>query len=185
MDHEAVRRAQEGDHEAFAAIVRGALARLYGTARLILRDPSLAEEAVQEALLEAWRDIRALRDPDRLEAWLQRILVRTCYRTARGSRRRFAAEIPLDPAVDLAEADSTGHIADRDTIEHAFRHLSQDERTVLVLVYFADLTLADASVVLGIPLGTMKSRLHHAIRSLRAAMAADDRVLGILDRTTT
>lgn len=185
MDHEAVRRAQEGDHEAFASIVRGALARLFGTARLILRDSSLAEEAVQDALLEAWRDIRALRDPDRVDAWLHRILVRTCYRAARGSRRRVAAEIPLDPGVDMAATDRTAHVADRDTIEQAFRHLSQDERTVLVLVYFADLTLADTSVVLGIPLGTTKSRLHHALRSLRAALAAEDRALGTLDRTTT
>ena len=93
MQQELVRRAQAGDHDAFAALVRGTLARLLGTARLILRDTDRAQDAVQDALLEAWRDIRGLRDPDRVDAWLHRILVRSCYRSARRDRRREVTEI--------------------------------------------------------------------------------------------
>jgi RNA polymerase sigma-70 factor, ECF subfamily len=185
MRHESVRRAQEGDHEAFAAIVRDALPRLYGTARLIVRDPSLAEESVQEALLEAWRDLRGLRDVDRLDAWLHRILVRTCFRSARRYRQRAVREIPLDPGFDAVSTDAAPPVADRDSLERAFHRLTRDERTVLALVYFADMTLADASVSMGIPLGTTKSRLHHALKALRAALAADDRPLQALDRQMT
>lgn len=186
MHQELVRRAQAGDHEAFAVIVRGALARLLGTARLILRDSSLAEEAVQDALLEAWRDLNGLREPDRLDAWLQRILVRTAYRTAGRQRRRRVAEVPIDPRLDVAMAEDARSLGDRDAIERAFQLLTRDQRTVLALVYFADMTLADASVAMSIPVGTTKSRLHHALHALRAALAADDRlVVGELDRRTT
>jgi RNA polymerase sigma factor (sigma-70 family) len=184
MQQEFVRRAQAGDHDAFAALVRGTLARLLGTARLILRDTDRAQDAVQDTLLEAWRDIRGLRDPDRIDAWLHRILVRSCYRTARRDRRREITEIPLQPLDDVAGPDDAHMLADRDEIERAFRRLTQDQRTVLTLVYFADLSLADASVALGIPIGTTKSRLHNALKALRAALAADERVGRVLEGQT-
>ncbi len=179
---ELVRRAQAGDHDAFAALARGALARLLGTARLILRDNDRASDAVQEALFEAWRDIRALRDPDRLDAWLHRILVRSCYSIARRDRRRDVAEVPMEPYHDRVSGDGARAIADRDEMERAFRRLTQDERTILTLVYFADMTVVDASVVLGVPLGTAKSRLHHALRSLRSVLDADQRAVPMFDR---
>jgi len=181
MQQELVRRAQEGDHEAFTAIVRGALARLYASARFILRDPDRAEDAVQEALIEAWRDIADLREADRLDAWLHRLLVRSCYRTARRTRRREITEVALLPSHDRSGPDSLGLLSERDQIASAFRRLTQDQRTVLTLVYFADLSLADAAVALAIPLGTMKSRLHHAMKALRAAIAADERTPQLKD----
>ena len=181
MRQDLVRRAQEGDHDAFAALVHDMLLRLYGTARLILRDPDKAQDAVQDALLLAWRDIRGLRDPDRLDAWLHRILVRSCYAIARGERRHTVTEIALAPVHDYGRPDPTGMLADRDEIERAFRRLNQDQRAVLTLVYFADLSLPDASVALGIPLGTTKSRLHHALDALRAEMAANERIGQVWD----
>jgi RNA polymerase sigma-70 factor, ECF subfamily len=176
MQQELARRAREGDHDAFSALVRDTLGRLYTTARLILRDPDLAEDAVQDALIEAWRDIRGLRDLDRLDAWLHRLLVRSCYRSARRERRRTVTEIPLGPFHDGAGPDGHLSLANRDEIDRAFRRLTQDQRTVLTLVYLADLSLADTAVALGIPIGTTKSRLHHALIALRAAIAAAERV---------
>ena len=151
MQQELARRAREGDHDAFSALVRETLGRLYTTARLILRDPDRAEDAVQDALIEAWRDIRGLRDLDRLDAWLHRLLVRSCYRAASGtgggtSRRSRSARSTTVPRPDRSLA-----LADRDEIERAFLRLTQDQRTVLILVYFADLSLADAAVALGHP----------------------------------
>jgi RNA polymerase sigma-70 factor (ECF subfamily) len=175
MQHELVRRAQEGDHEAFGALVHGAIARLFASARLILRDPDLAEDAVQDALVEAWRDLRGLRDPDRLDAWLHRLLVRSCYRAARRKRRRHIIEIPLAFDHDTPIPDGLEGVGVRDQLERAFARLPADHRTILVLAHYADLSLADVSVALGIPVGTTKSRLSRASNALRAALAADER----------
>jgi RNA polymerase sigma-70 factor (ECF subfamily) len=180
MQDELVRRAQQGDHEAFGALVHGALARLYATARLILRDADRAEDAVQDALIEAWRDIRGLRDPDRLDAWLHRLLVRSCYRAAKRDRTRQVVEIPLAFDHDAPVGDGFASIGVRDELERAFGRLPADHRTILVLAYYADLSLADVSVALGIPLGTTKSRLHRATDALRAALAADERAAATL-----
>lgn len=186
MQAELVARAQRGDREAFSVLAEGAAARLYATARLILRQqPDRAEDAVQDALIEAWRDIRGLRDPDRLDAWLHRLLVRSCYRQLRGDSRRRVTEIAMpvvddvDPAPDAARA-----VADRDEMERAFRRLTPDQRAVLALVYHADLSLADVSIALGIPVGTVKSRLNRAHVALRAALDADARPLHITDGQT-
>jgi RNA polymerase sigma-70 factor, ECF subfamily len=181
MQAELVARAQQGDREAFSTLASGVSARLYATARLILRQPDRAEDAVQDALVEAWRDIRGLRDPERLDAWLHRLLVRSCHRHARREQRRRVTEIPV---LDLERTgvsaagvalDAAGALADRDEIERAFRRLTEEQRTLLALVYYADLSLADVSVVMGVPIGTTKSRHHRAMAALRAALAADER----------
>jgi RNA polymerase sigma-70 factor (ECF subfamily) len=178
MQAELVARAQHGDREAFSVLARGASGRLYATARLILRQPELAEDALQETLIAAWRDIRGLRDPDRLDAWLHRLLVRACHRQLSRERRRRVAELELDDDISgPALSDGSGALADRDEIERAFRRLTDDQRTILALVYFADLSLTDVAAALSVPVGTAKSRLHRSIDSLRAALAADGRRL--------
>ena len=125
-----------------------------------------------------------LGDPDRIDAWLHRILVRACYRTIGRSRRRDLQEIRLDPTHDHAgaDADEATAVAERDEIERAFVRLTKEERTVVALVYFSDMTVVDAAVVMGVPLGTAKSRLHRALVSLRASLAADDRLEAVLER---
>jgi RNA polymerase sigma factor (sigma-70 family) len=176
MDETLVVRAQHGDEEAFAILAVGVGHRLHAVAHRILRDLSLAEDATQQALLALWRDLPQLREPGRFEAWAYRVLVRTCYAESRRERRRRPPSIRLLPADGPPAApDSIGDVADRDQLERAFVRLSVDHRAVVVLHHYLDLTLDEVAEALGIPVGTVRSRLHHAMRGLRAALEADAR----------
>jgi RNA polymerase sigma-70 factor, ECF subfamily len=170
---ELVDRARRGDREAFSVLAGGAVDRLYAIARLILRDAELAEDAAQEALVRAWRDLPTLRDVERFDAWLYRLIVRAAADIGR-HRRRWRAEITILPA-EPAEPDGTSALADRDQLERALRRVSDDQRTILVLTYYVGLSPTDAADALDIPVGTAKSRLHYAIEALRAAVEADER----------
>jgi len=170
---ELVDRARRGDREAFGILAAGAVDRLYATARLILRDAELAEDATQEALVEAWRSLPTLRDAERFDAWLRRLLVRSCSDIAR-HRRRWRAQVVVLPREPL-QADVAASLADRDVIERGLARVSPAHRTVLVLAFYAGLTPTEMADALDIPVGTAKSRLHYAIEALRAAMAADER----------
>jgi RNA polymerase sigma factor (sigma-70 family) len=169
---ELVVRAGEGDHDAFAVLARASLVRLDAVARLILRDSELARDAVQEALVRAWRDLPRLREPERFDAWLHRLTVRTCIDTARVHRRRVV-EVELTPDIDEPVSDGSAAFAERDFIDQALGRLEPAQRAILVLRYYLDLTLPEAADVLGIPVGTAKSRLHRALEALRATVAMD------------
>ena len=173
MDRGLVEAAQRGDHDAFEALAIGAADRLFVIARLILRDAHLAEDAVQEALVHAWRDLPRLRDPERFDAWLRRLLVNACADQGR-HRRRWSAEIQI-VRVEPATNDATGSMADRDQLERGFRRLKPEQRAAVVLHFYLGLTLAEVADTLGIPEGTAKSRLHYATETLRAALDADAR----------
>jgi RNA polymerase sigma-70 factor, ECF subfamily len=146
--------------------------RLYRVATLILRDPDRAQDAVQEALTSAWKDVRALRDPDAWDAWLHRITVWACYRAAKKERRRSQVELKVvpDPARSTAP-DAAIALADRDLIERQLNDLPADHRAVIVLRFYLDLPLEEVGDILDIPVGTVKSRLHRALASLRESMA--------------
>ena len=174
MDRELVIRAREGDHDAFARLAAGSIGRLNAIARLIVTDYARAEDAVQDAFIDAWRDLRALRDPDRFDAWLNRLLVRACQNARRVDRRRGLVELPLTADGPISQ-DFQASVANADELERGLRRLTLDQRTVLVLSFYLDLPLADAAATLRIPLGTMKSRLSRAIDALRAAIDADAR----------
>jgi RNA polymerase sigma-70 factor, ECF subfamily len=170
---ELVDRARRGDREAFSVLAGNAVDRLYGIARMILRDSELAEDATQEALVRAWRDLPTLRDVERFDAWLYRLIVRSCADVGR-HRRRWRAEIVIlhhEPA----ESDHASEIADRDQLERGLRRLTDAQRTILALTFYVGLTPSEAAEVLEIPHGTAKSRLHYAIEALRAAIVADER----------
>lgn len=174
MQRALVERARQGDHDAFAELAGAAIARLDATAWLILRDPEQAKDAVQNALVRAWRDLPTLRDPDRFDAWLRRMLVNACLDEARRLRRhRF--EIALTPTHVPAIADIQSAIADRDQLERGFVRLEPVARTLIVMHLYLDLPLPEVARTLGIPLGTAKSRLHRALQVMRAALDADSR----------
>src|ERR1700693_5615038 len=130
MRRDLVERAMAGDHDAFSELARLSIARLYAAARLILREQDAAEDSTQEALVAAWRDLSSLRDPDRFEAWLHRLLVRACYREARSVRRRQVIELQVRP-LDEARPDTSFDLADRDEVERGFRVLDTDQRAIL------------------------------------------------------
>lgn len=166
--------AAQGDADAFAGLVDRWMDRLFRIAYRILRDWDAADDATQDALVIAWRDIRGLRDPDRFEAWMYRLLVRICYRQASG-RRRLAARVGQLDGLEMGESDPTGSVVERDQIERALRQLTLDQRTVLVLYHYLGRSHADIADVLQIPEGTVASRLHYASKAFKAALAADDR----------
>ena len=173
MMRELVLRAQSGDHEAFERLAAANVRQLHGTAVLILRDREAARDAVQETLIETWRSLPTLREPDAFGGWLHQILVRSCQRAVRTRSRRVIEVAHIDTD---APAPSTEHLVDdRDQIARAFRRLTQEQRTVLVLHHHVGMPLAESAAVLDIPVGTMKSRLSRATEALRAAIAADER----------
>jgi RNA polymerase sigma-70 factor (ECF subfamily) len=173
VQRELVVAAQHGDARAFEALARQAGDRLYAIARLMLRDAELAQDAVQEALVRAWRELPSLRDPERFDGWLRRLIVNACNDQGR-SRRRYGAEV-RSIAVEPIEQDEVANLADRDQIERGFSRLKPEHRAVVVLHFYAGMGAGEIADCLGIPVGTVKSRLHYATAALRAALDADAR----------
>ena len=174
MDTDLVVRAQRGDKGAYALVAGEIADRFLAVARRILRDRDLAEDATQQALLSIWQTLPRLRDPARFEAWSYRLLIHACY--AEGRReRRWAPNLRLLQLEQSTVDDGLGTVADRDELERGFRHLSIDHRAVVVLHHYLDKPLDEVARILEIPVGTAHSRLHHAMRALRAALDADAR----------
>ncbi|MFL5716793.1 MAG: RNA polymerase sigma factor [Chloroflexota bacterium] len=182
MQRDVVVRAQAGDVDAFSALTFDATKRLHATARLILREDEAAKDAVQDALLGAWLNLRSLRDPDRFDAWLHRLLINACYRTAK--RRRVRDVVELTVSTDRDDTpDVQRDLALRDQLERGFRRLPIDQRAVLVVRHYMGLSLLETADVLGVPLGTVQSRLNRATAAMRAALEADDRVADLATET--
>jgi RNA polymerase sigma-70 factor (ECF subfamily) len=174
MDADLVTRAQRGDEQAFARLAMTVGDRLQAVAYRILRDTDLADDAMQQALVAIWRDLPQLREPARFEAWSYRLLVRACYAEGKRSKRwQPMLRLLADDAPILT--DATSRVVDRDQLERAFRRLSIDHRAVVVLHHYLDMPLEAVAEALSIPIGTVRSRLHYAMRGLRAAIEADAR----------
>ena len=174
MDRDLVEQARRGDREAFAVLVHQVSDSLYAVAHRILRDTDLAEDALQDALITAWRELPHLREVDRFEAWVHRILVRACYAEARRSRR-WTTNVRVLPVDGPVAPDAHLSVADRDELEQAFRRLPIDQRAVFVYHHYLGLPLVEIAETLGIPEGTARSRLHYAHRAMRAALEAAER----------
>jgi RNA polymerase sigma-70 factor (ECF subfamily) len=174
MDRELVLRAQRGDEEAFASLAVAVGDRLHAVSHRILRDTELAEDATQQALLSIWRDLPQLKDLAKFDAWSYRLLVRACYAEA-GRTRYWMPNLRLLPTDEPAAGGGFSAVDDRDQLERGFRRLSIDHRAVVVLHHYLDLPFDEVAEVLGVPAGTVRSRLHHAMRGLRAALEADAR----------
>jgi RNA polymerase sigma-70 factor (ECF subfamily) len=178
VDRDLVEAARRGDREAYADLIRIRADRLFAIAQRILRDVDRTEDAVQEALVTAWRDLPSLRDPERFDAWLHRLVVRACVAEA-VRQRRLVSNLRVLPLDLPAGSDDYLSVADRDELERGFRRLDPQQRAILVLRHFAGHEPAEIAEILGIPPGTVRSRLHHAHRAMRAALDADARSTAI------
>ncbi len=176
MQSDLIIRASRGDREAFSQLAGASFDQLFRTARLIVRDDELAADAVQDALLSAWLHIRAVREPDRFDAWLRRLVVHSCYSTSRRAGRRHSMETHVTALGSPVVDDLQGATALRDQLERGLARLTADQRAVLVVHHWLGLPDLDAAVVLDIPLGTFKSRLNRATTALRAVLEADERL---------
>jgi RNA polymerase sigma-70 factor (ECF subfamily) len=184
VQRQLVERAQAGDHDAFSVLVRGSYPRLFAVARLILHDLDRAQDAVQEALVLAWRDIRALRDADAWDAWLNRLTVRACYRWAAKTRRRDFVELHVMPDEDAAGAvDFADLIVDREQIGAALGRLTVEQRAVVVMHFYLDLPLVELAEILDIPVGTAKSRLNRGLAAMRLSLGVDGTTASARERT--
>lgn len=169
MTSELVRRAQRGDVGAFESLVRPAYDRLFAAAYRILRDRGAAEDAVQDAFVRCWRDLRGLRDPERFDAWLYRLLVNACRDQARRSRRRPPSAVGREADLPVAR-DEYASVADHDALERAFLALPADQRIALVLTHYVGYSAAEVATIIGVPTGTIYSRLHYGARAMRGAL---------------
>ncbi len=174
VDRDLVEQAQQGDREAFAILARTHGDRLMAIAQRILRDVGRAEDAVQQTLVIAWRELPGLRDPDRFDAWLQRLLVNASFAEAR-RWRTWSANVRVLPIDGPGGPDEAMSVDDRDRLERGFRRLPVDQRAILVFTHYLGLAPAEIAERLGIPEGTARSRLHYAHRAMRAAIEADER----------
>ena len=174
MDQRAlVELARGGDHDAFTLLLDVRLARLDAAARLIVRDPELARDAVQEGMIRAWRHLPGLRDPDRFDAWLHRLIVNACFDLVRRRKRRVI-EVELSPLDSPAIADMAGSLANRQLLDDALGRLEPGHRAVVALHYLLGMPLPDvAAASMHIPLGTAKSRLHYALVAMRTTVTGD------------
>lgn len=174
MDRDLIEAARNGDRDAYVELIRVRSDRLFAIAQRILRDIDRAEDALQDALVIAWRDLRGIRDPDRFDAWLQRLVINVCIAQAARERRRTSS-LRVLPVDGPAAPDELVSIADRDLLDRGFRRLPPEQRAILVLHHFLGYAPSEIAETLGIPAGTARSRLHHAHRAMRAAVDADAR----------
>jgi RNA polymerase sigma-70 factor (ECF subfamily) len=174
VDRDLVEQAQRGDKDAFAILAKAHSDRLMAIAYRILRDVGRAEDAVQQTLVIAWRELHGLRDPDRFDAWLQRLLVHASYAEAR-RWKSWRANVRVLPVEEPAAPDDRMSVDTRDLLEHAFRRLAPEQRAMLVFTHYLGLSPTEIAERLGIPAGTARSRLHYAHRAMRAALEADER----------
>ena len=182
MRRDLVEAASRGDHEAFDVLAASAGDRLYAVALLILRAPDLAEDAVQEALVRAWKQLPSLRDPDKFDAWLYRLVVNACAEQGR-QLRRWSQQVRALPT-DVSIGDHSTSVVVRDQLERGFGRLKPEQRAVVVLHYYSGFSSSEIARILGIPEGTARSRLHYAIEAMRAALEADARQQAVAKNRT-
>ena len=175
MQRDLVKQAMAGDRDAVTELGRAQIDRLYAIARLILRDDDRAHDATQEALIGAWRDIKGLRDPDKFEPWIRRLLVNACYREARKEKRRLRAESQVR-LIDADTADPARLTADRDELERVFMTLRPEQRALIVLHYYLGLPMQETALAMSLPVGTVKSRLNRTKTQMRATLEANARM---------
>jgi RNA polymerase sigma-70 factor (ECF subfamily) len=157
---------------AFARLADEHLDAAYRLARAILHDPSEAQDATHDALLQAWRKWSTLRDPSHFEPWFDRILVNICRNRLQHASRWQARDVSTEVAI--VTGDPFGQAEDRDVLGNAIATLSADHRVVVALRYYRDLQVDEIANRLRIPAGTVQSRLHYALKQLHRVIDAAD-----------
>jgi RNA polymerase sigma-70 factor (ECF subfamily) len=177
LDPAQIRRAQTGDVEAFTALVAGRVEAMQRTAMAILGHQADAGDVVAESLAAIWRELPRLRDPLAFDAWSTRIVVHACRRRLRGRGRARVRELTIDAAEAgrslPSSAGPADDVADRMALERAFDRLDADARAILVLHHLDGRALQEVAAILGIPVGTAKSRLFAARRALERALESE------------
>lgn len=171
-DRALVERARKGDQGAYEALARSASRRLFVIAHRILRDIDASEDAVQQTLVTIWKELPRLRDDTKFDAWTYRLVTRAAITEAKRLKR--SRELVEIRAGDAATPDASSQVEARDTLERAFQRLTPESRAVIVLRHHMDLPIKEIADILGIPYGTVGSRLHRAMLDLRAAVNMDD-----------
>jgi RNA polymerase sigma-70 factor, ECF subfamily len=175
VDRDLVLRAQRGEESALGALVQRFGNTMHATAHHILRDPDLAADAVQQAMIDIWRKLPQLRDPEAFTGWAYRIVVRAALAEGRAHAVRRTRIEPISEE-GHPSADPSGDVHDRDELERGFARLGLEHRAVVVLKHYAGLSIGEIATAMDIPEGTVRSRLFNAIQALRAAVEADRRV---------
>ncbi len=174
MRRDLIELARHGDRDAYEAVASAAFDGLYALAYRILRDADRTDDAVQECLIRAWRQIPRLRDPDRFDAWIRRLLVNACHDEERRARRT-SRDVGALADDDISARDGSTGVIDRDELARGFQRLTLEHRTVLVMTHYLGMTAREVADTLGIPVGTVQSRLLYALRAMRAGLEADAR----------
>ena len=174
-DRSLVERAQHGDRDAYERLALDVGDRLIAIAHRIVRDIDRAEDAVQQTLVAMWTELPRLRDPDRFDVWIYRLVVRFSLAESRRHRRMGVTVAPLSAEVPEPR-DQLDGVGARDQLERAFRSISPEHRAVLVLFHYVGLSHAEMAAALGVPPGTVSSRLNRATAQMRAALDADARI---------
>jgi RNA polymerase sigma-70 factor, ECF subfamily len=174
IDRSVIDRARNGDLDAFESIVRARMDAVYRLTSAILGDEADARDAAQEAFVAAWRELPRLREPDKFEAWLQRVAVNASRMTLRARGRRRVREIPSSQVAALASRAAIDNRPDAALLDSAMRELPIEQRAILVLHHLEGRPLVEIAGLLEIPVGTAKSRLFHARRALETALRAEE-----------
>ena len=172
IDHMTELESEDRIDTEFAALCDDSIRRAYGLAGYLLGDPTEAEDAVQETMARAWSSRRTLRDRHVFDAWLDRILVNVCRDRLR--RRRVIQIVALEAGGELEGCNPFREFLDRDELGPALDALTPDQRILIVLRFWLDLPLEQISERLGWPLGTVKSRLHHSLATMRKRLTAGE-----------
>jgi RNA polymerase sigma-70 factor, ECF subfamily len=174
IDRSLIDRARNGDLDAFESIVRARMDAVYRLTSAILGDEADARDAAQETFVAVWRQLRRLREPEKFDAWLQRVAVNASRMMIRSRSRRRIREIPSSSVVALGERAAASPRDDAAILDAALATLPVEQRAILVLHHLEGRSLAELAAILEIPDGTAKSRLFAARRALAAAIKVDE-----------
>jgi RNA polymerase sigma-70 factor (ECF subfamily) len=174
IDRSLIDRARNGDLDAFESIVNARMDAVYRLTSAILGNEADARDAAQETFVAAWRQVSALREPERFDAWLQRVTVNAARQVHRARSRRRVREIPSSTVIALADRAAGAPRDDAAILDSALARLPVEQRAILVLHHLEGHPLAELAAILDVPLGTAKSRLYSARRALAAAIALDE-----------